>query len=390
MRNDSMFGRLRTRLGANSPGLTVAVVAMLLALTGGAFAAGGGLTSKQKKQVKAIAQTEAKKFQGTGATGAMGPAGANGTNGAPGSPGQSVTGKAISGGACGTGITGVEYTLGAASTPICNGKNGTPGSPGADGVNGQDAGFNYLFNSSTAEADPGTGKLSLNNESAEAATLLWVSETDNNANLLDKVIAGWASSQTTKGTLLVRKAGAPGTFAEYTITGIRLGGSNKDEGTFDKFSVAFVQGNGSFANNDQITVAYFASGSENLPTGPIEMGTWSVTGTTADTGGILVPLTFSTPLPVALESAEVHYEEQAAFETFCKGNSSNPRPEPGNLCVYANPTDGVPANATFGGIFNPSGSIGGANGAGRTGAVLLFSSPTGVVTGSGTFAVRAP
>ena len=387
-----MLERLRKRLGANSPGLTVAIVALIFALAGGAFAAGGKLTSKQKKEVEKIAKKFAGKQGPQGPAGTPGANGTNGTNGKDGSNGQagaSVTGTPIgTGGECGS-VTGVKYTLSGTSTKICNGSPGTPGTPGQPGTNGQDAGFEYLFNTSTAEADPGKGKLSLNG-SPEAATLLWISKTDNRENFLEEVIKGWASSQATKGTILIRKVGDPTVFAEYTITGIRLGGSNKDEGEFDKFSVAFVQGKGSFAENDQITVAYFASGSELLPSGPIETGAWSVTGTAADTSGIRVPLSFPTPLLGSLGPGEVHYELEAEFATFCKGNSSNPRPEPGNLCVYINGND-VPAETTFGGIFSPgAGLIGGEKGTGRTGAVLFFSAPTGVVAGSGTFGVRAP
>ena len=67
-------------------GLIVAIVALVMALVGGAFAANGALTAKQKKEVKKIA----KSFQGTGpagATGLQGPAGANGKDGANGAPG---------------------------------------------------------------------------------------------------------------------------------------------------------------------------------------------------------------------------------------------------------------------------------------------------------------
>ena len=50
MRDDNMIRRLRKRLGVNSPGITVAVIALILALTGGAFAANSALTGKQKKE----------------------------------------------------------------------------------------------------------------------------------------------------------------------------------------------------------------------------------------------------------------------------------------------------------------------------------------------------
>jgi len=66
-------------------GLIVAVLALVVALTGAAFAAGGGLTGKEKKQVVKIA----KKFAGkTGAAGAKGDTGAKGEQGIPGAPGK--------------------------------------------------------------------------------------------------------------------------------------------------------------------------------------------------------------------------------------------------------------------------------------------------------------
>jgi hypothetical protein len=85
-------------------GLIVACVALVLALTGAAFAA-AGLTGKQKKEVEKIA----KKFAGKpGAAGAQGPAGANGKDGAPGAKGD-------------------------------KGDPGSPGAPGAPGQHGSSA-----------------------------------------------------------------------------------------------------------------------------------------------------------------------------------------------------------------------------------------------------------
>ncbi len=65
-------------------GLTVAVVALVMAMVGGAYAA-GKLTSGQKKEVEKIA----KKFAGKpGLAGAAGTNGTNGTNGKPGTNGK--------------------------------------------------------------------------------------------------------------------------------------------------------------------------------------------------------------------------------------------------------------------------------------------------------------
>ncbi|HXV06065.1 MAG TPA: hypothetical protein VFP23_09215 [Solirubrobacterales bacterium] len=74
-------------------GLTVAILALVLATTGAAFAA-AGLNSKQKKEVVKIAKKYAGKPGATGATGPAGPAGANGTNGKNGKEGpQGPEGK---------------------------------------------------------------------------------------------------------------------------------------------------------------------------------------------------------------------------------------------------------------------------------------------------------
>ena len=117
--------RMKDRLGANGPGLTVAVIAMILALAGGAFAASGALTGKQKKEVEKIAKKSAGKPGKAGATGAQGPKGdpgANGTNGANGisvvaSPEPTATANCA-------GRGGSKFVTGTTTTYACNGKEG--------------------------------------------------------------------------------------------------------------------------------------------------------------------------------------------------------------------------------------------------------------------------
>jgi hypothetical protein len=148
MRSNSTFRSLQKRLSTNSPGLTVAIVALIFALTGGAFAAGGGLTSKQKKQVKAIAQTEAKKAAGQGPVGPQGPAGAKGDIGAEGKAGkegkegkEGEKGEEGKAGKEGTSVTntvepkgancaeGGSKFVGTSTTFACNGSEGPKGEP---------------------------------------------------------------------------------------------------------------------------------------------------------------------------------------------------------------------------------------------------------------------
>lgn len=89
-----MLSRIHSKLG--TAGLVVAVVALVAALTGAAFAA-GGLTKAQEKQVKKIAKKYAGKPgpvgpQGPkgdqGVKGDQGPKGDTGAPGTPGGPGE--------------------------------------------------------------------------------------------------------------------------------------------------------------------------------------------------------------------------------------------------------------------------------------------------------------
>ncbi len=157
-----MLSKIRKHL---TPSTGIALIALVFALTSGAFAATGGSPGNPASNssprtsggvLAVIAKAKAKSKTGargpagpagkpgpTGTAGATGPVGAtgpagpqgpqgaagtNGQNGAPGSPGangESVTSKAvaINTAKCG-GLGGVEYTLTGKTTLICNGQTG--------------------------------------------------------------------------------------------------------------------------------------------------------------------------------------------------------------------------------------------------------------------------
>ena len=296
----------KDRLGASGPGLTIAVIALVLALTGGAFAAAGKLTGSEKKEVKKIA----KKFAGKngkngndGAPGAAGPvgaqgnAGANGTNGTNGADGVSANATAFVGNQHGCEEGGIEVKSAQPTVYVCNGKKGTNGTSGTNGV------------------------------SAKATSFIG------------------SQGSCTEGGVKVESAEAP----------------------------VFVC-NGS---------PWTAGG--KLPPGAVETGSWTFNGTEADTSGIRVALPFAIPLEGPLEG-HVHYQFEPGFSTICKGGAEFPNPTAGELCVYVNPAD-EPTETTFEKIDSASFEE---EGASPQGAVLKFSAPTGVATGGGTFAVRAP
>jgi len=139
-----MFSRIHGKLG--TAGLIVAVVALVAALGGGAYAANNGLNKQQKKQVRNIAKNStkgpikneskkwSKKFskrfaepgpagpQGLpGATGLPGPQGAPGATGAPGADGTDGSNGA-------KGATGDEGPKGPTGDEGATGPTGTFGS----------------------------------------------------------------------------------------------------------------------------------------------------------------------------------------------------------------------------------------------------------------------
>jgi hypothetical protein len=121
--------RLKERLGTNGPGVTIAVIALVVALTGGAYAAAtGGLTGKQKKEVEKIAKKSAGKPGATGPQGAAGAKGDTGAEGKEGKLGTSVTSTAYSGSECAEG--GIEVKSASPVAYVCNGEEGSPWTDG--------------------------------------------------------------------------------------------------------------------------------------------------------------------------------------------------------------------------------------------------------------------
>jgi len=105
-------------------GLMVAILALVLAMGGAAFAASGGLSGQQKKEVRQIA----KRYAGTGTAGPTGPAGPSGKNGARGAEGVSgengvgVTTAPASSAECASG--GIKVSSATGKSKVCDGTTG--------------------------------------------------------------------------------------------------------------------------------------------------------------------------------------------------------------------------------------------------------------------------
>jgi Collagen triple helix repeat (20 copies) len=135
-----MISRIHQKLG--TAGFIISIVALVAALGGGAYAANGALTGKQKKEVEKIAKKYAGKPGTPGAAGTTGPAGSPGLKGDPGTAGTAGTagnpgpnGKSVAvtaitagGSKCeGRAGTEVKQEGATAGQNVCDGKDGTTG-----------------------------------------------------------------------------------------------------------------------------------------------------------------------------------------------------------------------------------------------------------------------
>jgi hypothetical protein len=175
-----MISSIHRKLG--TAGFIISIVALVAALGGGAYAASGGLSGKQKKEVEKIAKKYAGKPGATGATGpagakgdtgaagAKGDTGAKGETGAPGSNGvgtPGAAGKSVEARTIATGEPtqceeegGAEYEVEDSGTAaeICNGKEGSPWTVGGLPEGATETGV-WTFNGSEASATEGVPDL---------------------------------------------------------------------------------------------------------------------------------------------------------------------------------------------------------------------------------------
>lgn len=192
-------------------------------------------------------------FMGGGGSGDWrGPAYTTGGVGPQGEPGQATTYSGQGVPSAGLGADGETY-LDLDTGDIYKKASGTWSF--IANLSGHDADFSFVFSTVTTMADPTAGRLRFNHAAPGSVTAIALDDLTSDGTDLSAWVATWGSANNpVKGTLIVRKHYAREVFAIYSITAVA------DNSGWSQLSVTHVASSGSFANNDDLHVAYMRSG----------------------------------------------------------------------------------------------------------------------------------
>ena len=161
--------------------------------------------------------------------------------------------------AVGGSATAAVSVSGGVSTFALGIPTGATGATGATGPRGSDAGLALTFNTSTSDADPGAGKLALNNGTVSSASIAYIDDVDDNSVNISSFVQSWddVSNASARGILLITKEGTPSTYAMFKVSGAVTNASG-----YSKVPLTHVVSNGTFSNTDGITVQFNYSGAD--------------------------------------------------------------------------------------------------------------------------------
>jgi hypothetical protein len=231
----------------------------------------------------------------TGATGATGPTGSTGATGPQGDQGDQGE----------QGIQGVQ------------------GDQGDQGDAGVSAGLGYSFDTTITDSDPGAGKLRFNNATIASVTSLFLDNLESNGGDVSSFVDIWDDSTNSalRGLVLVRKVSAKENFAIFSVTGSVTDGTG-----YRKVTVSHIASNGSFSNNDEISVEFARVGDKGADgegagdvVGPASATDNALAVWDSTTGKLLKDSSF---VPTTLGGNLINFSNPSAT-TFIRINSGN-------------------------------------------------------------------
>ena len=205
------------------------------------------------------------------------------------------------------GNQGVQGLQGMSNQGV-QGNQGLQGRQGTQGLTGAFGGatFSYDFNTDTSStADPGAGKLRVNNSNLTSATLLFLDDVDENGTDIQAFLRTIDDSTSTiKGHVKVSSSVQPDDFVIYTIS------ATSEFGGFHRVSVSYVSGSVTSFSNGQDLVATFARTGDKGDTGSQGTQGLSNQGTQGLQGlqGITARVAISTESPSPADVGDFWYD----------------------------------------------------------------------------------
>ena len=143
----------------------------------------------------------------------------------------------------------------------------------ASGEDGAIPGYRYTFDTSTTDADPGSGDLRFNNGTYASATAIYIDDADADGGSTSADVLTWDDSTSTiKGYLHITDINDITTYARFSITG-----SSTDGSGYNKLAVTHLASNNTFSASDELSVHFTRQG---------DKGSTGSTGSTAGTAGL--------------------------------------------------------------------------------------------------------
>ena len=127
-------------------------------------------------------------------------------------------------------------------------------SPAGDG---DYAGLDYTFSTTTTDSDPGAGTVRLNNGTLGSVTAIYIDDSDANSADVSAYLLTWDDSTNSadRGQVRITKKSAPANYAIYKISC-----ASTDASGYVKLAVGHVSSNGSFSNADAVAIEFSATG----------------------------------------------------------------------------------------------------------------------------------
>lgn len=127
---------------------------------------------------------------------------------------------------------------------------------GGPGQIGPSSGVQFTYSTTVTDSDPGAGVFRLNNATIASATAAYIDNTDADGNS----VTGWLdtfddSTNTSKGSLLIRGFTTPSAWAIFTVTGSVADGTG-----YRKLTLTYVASGGTFTDGERFSIAFHRTG----------------------------------------------------------------------------------------------------------------------------------